>query len=195
MRTFGTQGPVNPHDNYIVTRSKETADFIERVKSGKYIVIFAPRQTGKTTFFQRALDILTTQEQHYFPIQLNFEEAEDDTVADFYRGLYEDILEQIENVFEQRREVPSVPLADFLENNNGITDHRSMRRFFRQFAKLLSRDTQNPTQPPSRTQRVVLLIDEFDGIPRNVLKWIGAGLFFREHNRRISKLSHAERTS
>ena len=171
MRTFGTQGPVNPHDNYIVTRSKETADFIERVKSGKYIVIFAPRQTGKTTFFQRALDILTTQEQHYFPIQLNFEEAEDDTAADFYRGLYEDILEQIENVFEQRREVPSGPLADFLENNNGITDHRSMRRFFRQFAKLLSRDeTQNPTQPPFLNQRVVLLIDEFDGIPRNVLK-------------------------
>ena len=171
MRTFGTQGPVNPHDNYIVTRSKETADFIERVKSGKYIVIFAPRQTGKTTFFQRALDILTTQEQYYFPIQLNFEEAEDDTAPDFYRGLYEDILEQIENVFEQRCQVPSVQLADFLENNDGITDHRSMRRFFRQFAKLLSRDdTQPPTQPPSFTQRVVLLIDEFDGIPRNVLK-------------------------
>ena len=170
MRTFGTQGPVNPHDNYIVTRSKETADFIERVKSGKYIVIFAPRQTGKTTFFQGALETLTTQEQHYFPIQLNFEEAEDDTVPDFYRGLYEDILEQIENVFEQRREAPSVQLAEFLENNNGITDHRSMRRFFRQFAKFLSRDTRNPTQPPSFTQRVVLLIDEFDGIPRNVLK-------------------------
>ena len=171
MRTFGTQGPVNPHDNYIVTRSKETADFIERVKSGKYIVIFAPRQTGKTTFFQRALDILTTQEQYYFPIQLNFEEAEDDTAPDFYRGLYEDILEQIENVFEQRCQVPSVQLADFLENNDGITDHRSMHRFFRQFAKLLSRDdTQPPTQPPSFTQRVVLLIDEFDGIPRNVLK-------------------------
>ncbi len=164
MRTFGTQGPVNPHDNYIVARSKETADFIERIKNGKYIVIFAPRQTGKTTFFQRALDTLTTQEQHYFPIQLNFEEAEDDTAPDFYSGLYEDILEQIENVFEQRRESPPTALADFLENNNGITDHRSMRRFFRQFAKLLSQQT------PSVTQRVVLLIDEFDGIPRDVLK-------------------------
>lgn len=169
MRTFGTQGPVNPHDNYIVTRPKETADFIERIKNGKYIVIFAPRQTGKTTFFQRALDTLTTQEQHYFPIQLNFEEATDDTAADFYRGLYEDILEQIENVFEQRREIPSVPLADFLENGNPITDHRAMRRFFRQFAKLLSRDERHAAQTPSLTQRVVLLIDEFDGIPHDVL--------------------------
>ena len=170
MRTFGTQGPVNPHDNYIVTRPKETADFIERIKNGKYIVIFAPRQTGKTTFFQRALDILTTQEQHYFPIQLNFEEATDDTAADFYRGLYEDILEQIENVFEQRREIPSVPLADFLENGNPITDHRAMRRFFRQFAKLLSPDERHAAQTPSLTKRVVLLIDEFDGIPRDVLQ-------------------------
>ena len=170
MRTFGTQGPVNPHDNYIVTRPKETADFIERIKNGKYIVIFAPRQTGKTTFFQRALDILTTQEQHYFPIQLNFEEATDDTAADFYRGLYEDILEQIENVFEQRREIPSVPLADFLENGNPITDHRAMRRFFRQFAKLLSPDERHSAQTPSPTQRVVLFIDEFDGIPRDVLQ-------------------------
>lgn len=169
MRTFGTQGPVNPHDNYIVTRPKETADFIERIKNGKYIVIFAPRQTGKTTFFQRALDILTSQEQHYFPIQLNFEEATDDTAADFYRGLYEDILEQIENVFEQRREMPAVPLADFLENSNPITDHRAMRRFFRQFAKLLSRDERHAAQTSSLTQRVVLLIDEFDGIPRDVL--------------------------
>ena len=170
MRTFGTQGPVNPHDNYIVTRPKETADFIERIKNGKYIVIFAPRQTGKTTFFQRALDILTTQEQHYFPIQLNFEEATDDTAADFYRGLYEDILERIENVFEQRREIPSVPLADFLENGNPITDHRAMRRFFRQFAKLLSPDKRHSAQTPSPTQRVVLFIDEFDGIPRDVLQ-------------------------
>ncbi len=170
MRTFGTQGPVNPHDNYIVTRSKETADFIERIKNGKYIVIFAPRQTGKTTFFQRALDTLTTQEQHYFPIQLNFEEAADETAADFYRGLYEDILEQIENVFEQRREMPSVPLADFLESRNPITDHRAMRRFFRQFAKFLSRDGRHAAQTPAHTQRVVLFIDEFDGIPRDVLQ-------------------------
>ena len=59
MRTFGTQGPVNPHDNYIVRRSKETADFIARVKNGKYIVIFAPRQTGKTTFSRAALATLT----------------------------------------------------------------------------------------------------------------------------------------
>ena len=49
MRTFGTQGPVNPKDNYVVSRTEEIADFVDRVKKGKYIVLFAPRQSGKTT--------------------------------------------------------------------------------------------------------------------------------------------------
>lgn len=51
MRTFGTQGPVGPNRNYIVNRSEKIEDFLHRVKEGRYIVIFAPRQTGKTTFF------------------------------------------------------------------------------------------------------------------------------------------------
>ena len=52
MRCFGTHGRVRPEQHYIVSRSKEIADFIDGVKSGKYIVLFAPRQTGKTTFFR-----------------------------------------------------------------------------------------------------------------------------------------------
>ncbi|MCE2401469.1 hypothetical protein J4G08_11365, partial [Candidatus Poribacteria bacterium] len=58
MRRFGTQGPVNPQEHYVVPRSDEIADFIKRVEEGRYVVIFAPRQTGKTTFFRRALDVL-----------------------------------------------------------------------------------------------------------------------------------------
>ena len=32
MRHFGTQGPVNPKDNYVVARSEELDDFIARVR-------------------------------------------------------------------------------------------------------------------------------------------------------------------
>ena len=52
MKTFGTQGPVTPEENYVVSRTEEIADFVDRVKKGKYIVLFAPRQTGKTTLFR-----------------------------------------------------------------------------------------------------------------------------------------------
>ena len=77
MRRFGTEGRLYLEDNYVVPRTEETADFIARVKQGKYIVLFAPRQTGKTTFFRLALDKLAIEDLTYFPIQLNFEEYED----------------------------------------------------------------------------------------------------------------------
>ena len=58
MRCFETRGPVSPEDNYVVTRADELADFIARVEKGRYIVLFAPRQTGKTSFFQSTLEVL-----------------------------------------------------------------------------------------------------------------------------------------
>lgn len=55
MRSFGTQGSVSPETNYIVSRTEEIADFINRIKEGKYVVLFAPRQTGKTTLVNSRL--------------------------------------------------------------------------------------------------------------------------------------------
>ena len=157
MRRFGTQGPVHPKKNYVVSRAAELADFIMRVKEGRYIVIFAPRQTGKTTFFQRALDVFADEESDYFPIPLNFEEYEDCTPSVFYSGLHADICEEIENVFARREEVLPEALTEFLENTE-VTDHLSMRRFFGQFSNFLN------------DQRVVLIIDEFDGIPKEAVR-------------------------
>ena len=157
MRRFGTQGPVHPDRNYVVSRATELADFIMRVKEGRYIVIFAPRQTGKTTFFQRALDVFADKEPEYFPIPLNFEEYEDCTPSVFYSSLCEDLHEAIENVFARRGEVLSEALTEFLKTVE-ITDHLSMRRFFTNFSKFLG------------DQRVILIIDEFDGIPKEAVK-------------------------
>ena len=156
MRRFGTEGRLYLEDNYIVPRTEETADFIDRVKQGKYIVLFAPRQTGKTTFFHLALDALTTKEPTYFPIQLNFEEYENSAPADFYRCFYNDIREEIEEVLQRQEEGPSEVLLHFLDNVE-INDHISMRRFFRKLASFL------------KNQKVVLLIDEFDAIPRDAV--------------------------
>ena len=102
MRTFGTEGPVSPEKNYVVSRTAELTDFIDRIKHGKYLVIFAPRQTGKTTFFQAALNTLAAKEPIYFPISLNFETYEDCSLSDFYENLTEDIREAVENIFQMR---------------------------------------------------------------------------------------------
>ena len=158
MKTFSTYGPVNPQDHYVVSRTEELADFINRVKLGRYIVIFAPRQTGKTTFFQWALDALAADTtETYFPIELNFEVYEDYTASDFYDSLYKRIYEEIKRVFEARSTVLSSALSEFLENTE-LTDHVAMLEFFQQFGAFLG------------NEKLVLIFDEFDGIPRNALR-------------------------
>ena len=153
MRRFGTQGPVNPEQHYVVPRTEELTEFIKRVKEGRYIVIFAPRQTGKTTFFYAALDILATAEPTYLPIHLDFEAYKNLTPSDFYSNLTEDIREEIENIYHKRGEVPSDALRGFLENIT-LTNNMSMLRSFKTLGRILE------------NQQIVVLIDEFDSIPQ-----------------------------
>ena len=157
MKTFGTYGPVNPEEHYVVSREAELADFIKRAKLGRYIVIFAPRQTGKTTFFQWALDSLASDaSEAYFPIELNFEVYEGYPASDFYASLYKRIYEEIARIFEKRGAVPSKDLSQFLENTK-LTDHVAMLEFFQEFGAFLG------------DEKLVLIIDEFDGIPRDAV--------------------------
>ena len=156
MRHFGTEGPVSPEKNYTVSRAAELADFIDRVKRGKYLVIFAPRQTGKTTFFQSALDTLVDESPIYLPIELNFEVYENVEASNFYSYLSEDIREGIGYVFQKRGSTPADALARFLDTAK-ITDHVSMVKYFRHLASLLD------------NQQVVMVIDEFDGIPKSAV--------------------------
>ena len=160
MRRFGTQGPVHPSENYVVARAEKINDFINRIKEGRYIVIFAPRQTGKTTFFQRALDRLITEELNYFPIPLNFDIYKNLSTSTFYGHLYQQIHQGIEQVFQKRDSAPSDALAQFLADTT-LTDHLSLLEFFRQFGNFLNRE--------DNEQKVIIVIDEFDGIPQAAL--------------------------
>ena len=161
MRRFGTRGPVNPDQHYIVARTEEMTDFIKRVKEGRYIVIFAPRQTGKTTFFQRAVAALTAEDLTYFPIQLNFEIFVDCDRTEFYESLAKQICKEIKRVFQMRGEEIDAALEHFLDNAK-MTNHLSMMEFFEQVQHFLKVE--------EHWQKVVLIIDEFDGIPTAALK-------------------------
>ncbi len=157
MRWFETRGPVYPEDNYVVARTEELSDFVDRLKKGRYIVLFAPRQTGKTTFFRYALDILEDKANGYFPIQLNFEGYVDSNTDVFYNSLCKEICKKIKDVFQKRSENPSDKLNQFLVDAQ-ITDPISMREFFESLGSLLER------------QRFVMIIDEFDAIPPPALR-------------------------
>ncbi len=156
MKTFETQGPVSPDRNYVVRRNNELSDLVNRIKQGRYIVIFAPRQTGKTTFFRWALDALTDDDQIYFPIQLDFEEYKKICLTDFYNYLYQDICKEIEKVFEKRGLVKSESFRNFLDNTK-IVNHISLRQFFEGLVNYIE------------NQRIIIIIDEFDGIPQDAV--------------------------
>ena len=165
MRRFGTQGRVRPEQHYIVSRTEEITDFINRIKEGRYIVLFAPRQTGKTTFFRLALEALATEDSTYFPIQLDFQTMRNATPATFYDRFYQTVCIQIESAFQKRGGAPSEALIQFLEDTT-LTDDFSMLMFFRYLANLLDSDSHKNVHA---FKRVVLLIDEFDGIPKTVV--------------------------
>ena len=158
-KTFGTRGPVTPEKHYVVPRTAELADFLGRVREGRYLVIFAPRQTGKTTFFRRALQVLAADAPNYFPIELNFEEYVDILPDAFYESVHEDILTQIEKVFRNRGKAPPEALSQLFAQQEGkITNNLSLRKFFEEFAHLLNHP------------RIVLIIDEFDNIPQAAVR-------------------------
>jgi len=152
-RIFETRGPVYPERNYVVPRTNELADLVERIKQGRYIVIFAPRQTGKTTFFRWALDALEAEDSTYFPIRLDFEAYRNLELSAFYSYLHQDFCKEIIKTLQKSSMAPKENLRQFLENSK-IIDHVSMIDFFEQLAGHL------------KNQRVVVIIDEFDGIPQ-----------------------------
>ena len=160
MRTFGTRGSVQPDRHYVVPRTEEVKDFVNCVKDGRYIVLFAPRQTGKTTFFRLALATLAVEDPTYFPIQLSFDIYKNFSPPDFYELLCKRIRKQIENVFQKRGHRLSETLTQLLDNAQ-FSHHGSMLEFFEDFASLLAIEYGE--------QRVVFVIDEFDGIPPAVV--------------------------
>ncbi len=156
MRRFGTQGRVYPDKHYVVPRREEIADFNNRVREGRYIVLFAPRQTGKTTFFRMAMDRLIAEDPTYFPIQLDFQVMRNGTPPIFYERLKKMIFSKVEYVLKINKMDMVEDLPQFFEETP-LSDHFSMGSFIDELAKFLN------------DKRIVLLIDEFDGIPQDVL--------------------------
>jgi hypothetical protein len=152
-RTFGTRGPVDSARNYVVPRTEEIADLKRRITDGRYIVIFAPRQTGKTTFFRWALDTL---DETYLPIKLNFETCKNLSSDDFYIRLKNHLRKGIEKGLPVQQLSNDTALQPLLDKYP-ITSHTAMIGFFEQLGDYL------------KNQRLTIIIDEFDGIPASIV--------------------------
>ncbi|MBM3240649.1 hypothetical protein FJZ31_30565 [Candidatus Poribacteria bacterium] len=154
-RTFITGGPVVPEENYFVKREQELTDFLKRVEAGKYIVIFAPRQTGKTTFFYQAISELQ-KDPGYIPVALNFEMYSELEPDEFYLDISERIKSRIRARLQKIDVEDKKSIKEWLDAQK-ITNHLTFDKFFREFHAQLPK-------------KVFMIIDEFDGIPQKVIK-------------------------
>ncbi len=139
MRAFNTSGPCDPTLHYTVMRESLIAKGKEKVAQGRFFTLFAPRQSGKTTYFQLLLAEL--QDEGYIPIWISFESFKTLDRETFYAALTDDLAYELSQ--------HGLEIADC------ITDPFTLRGFFRKLEAL--------------NKPIVLVIDEFEGIPDCVL--------------------------
>jgi hypothetical protein len=142
MREFNTSGPCHPAQHYTVMREALIAVGLEKIRKGKYLTLFAPRQTGKTTYFQLLLE--AAKDEGFTPIWMSFESLKTVEREVFYESLNNDL--------HQRLNEHQIKPGLTIKNPVGLKD------FFKK------------VQLQSRS--IVLVIDEFEGIPDSVLSEI-----------------------
>ena len=159
-RYFEKSGVVDPDSSYHVLLENVTnmdkQDIKTMVDLGRYFSIFAPRQSGKTTFFEGFCSGLE-KDPAYVAILLSFQDYKAIDGAAFYSLIQEAVYEQL---LQWLKEVRCENLKDVrtLLDGHHITDHISFRKLFEKL---------NTVIPP---KRIIVLIDEFDGIPINELE-------------------------
>lgn len=68
------------------------AQGIDKVKKGRFFTLFAPRQAGKTTFFQQLIPKLT---ESYTPIWITLENLATVDKPEFYQDIEEQLQEEL----------------------------------------------------------------------------------------------------
>jgi len=159
-RRFESTGFVNPDTAYYVPLENVTnadqEDLKTMVDHGRYFSIFAPRQSGKTTFFRTFAKELETNTKYIF-ILMSFENCEDYGLQKFYHYIQETIYEQLIKRLEiiQCKQLQNVRQFIFQHN---LHDSYDFYLLFKALNKIISH------------KKIVIFIDEFDGIPLHEIK-------------------------
>ncbi|MEK8018396.1 MAG: AAA-like domain-containing protein [Candidatus Parabeggiatoa sp.] len=140
MREFNTTGPCDPALHYTVMREALIAEGLEKVRKGRYFTLFAPRQTGKTTYFQLLLEAVKAE--NFTPIWISFEHLKTVTTEVFYQSLNSQLHQEV--------------AEHQIELKQPITNPVDLVAFFEHI----------------ESQSLVLVIDEFEGLPDSVLSEI-----------------------
>jgi len=158
MREFNTSGPCDPDKHYTVMREALVTKGQALVDRGRFFTIFAPRQSGKTTYFQLLFRQL--RPQGYLPIWISFEGLKQLSRAKFYSALAMRLSEEL-TAYSQA----SVPPME---------DAFDLEIYLKQVSL--------------RTPPLMLVIDEFEDIPTEVVSELLHLLRAMYHKREHHKL-------
>lgn len=99
MRTFNTSGPNIPAEHYTLPRLDWVEKGKELVYSKRYFTIWAPRQTGKSTYFLFLAEAL--RKEGYKVCHVNFENFKEESKEDFLIRLNNALTKQWDIPFKE----------------------------------------------------------------------------------------------
>ena len=89
MKQFNTSGPNILEEHYTLSRSNYLQQGVSLVKGKRYFTIWAPRQTGKSTYFRQLAEVL--QGMSYEVAHINFENYKTTSEKSFINALKEEL--------------------------------------------------------------------------------------------------------
>ncbi|WP_448520616.1 AAA family ATPase, partial [Rhodoflexus sp.] len=105
-RYFNTSGPNIPSQHYTIRRKNLIAQGKDFVYRERYFTIWAPRQTGKTTYFRQLAEELQTE--GYQVAHINFENFKTASEPLFLQVLKEYLGKLCESNFDNITEIPEL---------------------------------------------------------------------------------------
>ncbi|KPA09710.1 ATPase AAA, partial [Candidatus Magnetomorum sp. HK-1] len=144
------------HVNLENVVNRHNQDMKTMVDNSRYFSVFAPRQSGKTTFFKKFAKDLEKNSDYIF-ILMSFENCEDHNLIIFYHHIQELIYEQLINRLAAIQCHQLNTVQDFLSTHK-LIDSYSFYRLFRELNKIITQ------------KKIVIFIDEFDGIPLHEIR-------------------------
>jgi len=113
MREFNTSGPNVPEQHYTIERTELIRKGIKLIENERYFTIWAPRQTGKSTYFRQLAEKLLTH--GYKVAHINFEDYKQTPLQTFI----ERFVEQINKFWKTNFEITDISkIFNDIERNN-----------------------------------------------------------------------------
>jgi hypothetical protein len=92
MKTFCTEGPIDPDVNYFVPRIELLEEGLKKVNEWRYFTLFAPRQSGKSSYFTLLCRKIQHEKPEWLPIWTTFEHYHKPTLSEFLRYFQHQLL-------------------------------------------------------------------------------------------------------